>query len=116
MTEKPVRDHDKFMLRMPDGLRERIAGSARVNGRSMNSEIVATLLDQYPDTSPELQSRYNAVAELAYEIAGEEKGQALVDLIGDLLTFVVQHYETPGLSDPAMQFQLTLSETTEQGR
>lgn len=39
---------DKFMLRMPDGLRDRIAQVAKANGRSMNSEIVRTLENNYP--------------------------------------------------------------------
>lgn len=40
---------DKFMLRMPDGLRDRIAYAAKANNRSMNSEIVTTLEEKYPD-------------------------------------------------------------------
>jgi hypothetical protein len=36
-------------VRLPDGLRDRIARSAKLNGRSMNSEIVAVLLANYPD-------------------------------------------------------------------
>lgn len=31
---------DKFMFRMPDGFRDRLAARARANRRSMNSEIV----------------------------------------------------------------------------
>jgi hypothetical protein len=38
-----VRDQDKFMLRLPEGVRERIADAARANNRSMNAEIVARL-------------------------------------------------------------------------
>lgn len=34
---------DKFMLRMPEGMRERIAKSAKENNRSMNAEIVSRL-------------------------------------------------------------------------
>ena len=34
---------DKFMLRLPDGMRDRLAAAARANGRSLNSEIVARL-------------------------------------------------------------------------
>lgn len=30
---------DKFMLRLPDGVRDRIAASAKVSGRTMNAEI-----------------------------------------------------------------------------
>lgn len=37
------RDSDKFMLRLPDGMRDRIAASAKENNRSMNAEIVARL-------------------------------------------------------------------------
>lgn len=37
------RESDKFMLRLPDGMRERIAEAAKENNRSMNSEIVARL-------------------------------------------------------------------------
>lgn len=36
------------MLRLPDGMRERIKAAADQNNRSMNSEIVATLAEKYP--------------------------------------------------------------------
>lgn len=34
---------DKFMLRLPDGMRERIKVAAEANNRSMNAEIVSRL-------------------------------------------------------------------------
>ncbi len=34
------REQDKFVLRLPDGLRPRIATAAQDNHRSMNSEII----------------------------------------------------------------------------
>jgi len=37
------RTADKFVLRLPDGMRERIAEIAREQHRSMNSEIIARL-------------------------------------------------------------------------
>ncbi|SDY18052.1 Arc family DNA-binding protein [Citreimonas salinaria] len=37
------RDSDKFMLRLPAGMRERIKASAEENNRSMNAEIVHAL-------------------------------------------------------------------------
>jgi hypothetical protein len=40
---KPGRDSDQFLLRLPDGMRERILSAAEVNGRSMNAEIIARL-------------------------------------------------------------------------
>lgn len=37
------RSADKFVVRLPDGMRERIADVARVHHRSMNSEIISRL-------------------------------------------------------------------------
>jgi len=37
------RGDDQFMLRFPEGMRDRIKESAAANGRSMNSEIIARL-------------------------------------------------------------------------
>ena len=37
------RTADKFVVRLPDGMRERIAEVAREHHRSMNSEIIARL-------------------------------------------------------------------------
>jgi hypothetical protein len=37
------RDSDKFMLRFPEGLRDRMKQAAEDNGRSMNAEIVIRL-------------------------------------------------------------------------
>jgi hypothetical protein len=42
------RESDKFMLRLPDGMRDRIRAAAEANSRSMNAEIVATLEEKYP--------------------------------------------------------------------
>jgi len=37
------RTADKFVVRLPDGMRERVAEVARINHRSMNSEIIDRL-------------------------------------------------------------------------
>lgn len=39
----PGRGADQFVLRLPDGMRDRIAAIAKANGRSMNTEIVRCL-------------------------------------------------------------------------
>ena len=46
------RDSDRFMLRLPDGMRDRIKDAAHTNNRSMNAEIVATLEERYPAEKP----------------------------------------------------------------
>ena len=37
------REQDKFVLRLPEGLRPEIAGIARANQRSMNGEIIVRI-------------------------------------------------------------------------
>ena len=39
---------DKFMLRLPDGMRARIKAAAKAANRSMNAEIVAALEEKFP--------------------------------------------------------------------
>jgi plasmid stability protein len=51
-----TRESDKFMLRLPDGMRERIKYSAEAHGRSMNAEIVQALEDAFPSSGhPKVQ-------------------------------------------------------------
>lgn len=44
-TKKPVTAHDldRIIVRLPDGMREKIAELAATNGRSMTAEVVAAL-------------------------------------------------------------------------
>ena len=52
MSDQPKRQlEEKFVVRLPDGMRERIALQARENTRSMNSEIVHRL-----ETTAELEA------------------------------------------------------------
>lgn len=41
--KRPIQPNDKYIVRFPDGMRDRIAEIAKENGRSMNAEIVARL-------------------------------------------------------------------------
>lgn len=56
MTKQPFPsdNQDKFLLRLPEGMRERIKAAADKNSRSMNSEIVAALEDKFPVIDPDL--------------------------------------------------------------
>jgi hypothetical protein len=53
----PSDQQDKFMLRLPEGMRDRIKAVADANNRSMNSEIVATLEEKYPAMSAEITAK-----------------------------------------------------------
>ncbi|WP_273280953.1 Arc family DNA-binding protein [Pseudooceanicola atlanticus] len=46
------RGAEQYTVRFPDGLRDRIRVAAELNGRSMNAEIVATLMEHYPQPEP----------------------------------------------------------------
>lgn len=48
MSEETRTFSDKFMLRLPDGMRDRIKRAAEKNGRSMNAEIVQALEFYFP--------------------------------------------------------------------
>ena len=48
MAAQVNRESDKVIIRLPDGMRDRIKEAADSNGRSMNAEIVATLEEKYP--------------------------------------------------------------------
>ncbi|MEY3774319.1 MAG: hypothetical protein RLZZ129_1099 [Verrucomicrobiota bacterium] len=52
MAKKPYPSEvaDRFQVRMPDGLRDRIAEAAKASGRSMNSEIVHRLEGSFPSS------------------------------------------------------------------
>lgn len=49
MADNPSRDLNKFMLRLPQGMRSNIAERAKTNLRSMNSEIVMILASALGD-------------------------------------------------------------------
>jgi hypothetical protein len=49
MSKPPLQPQDKYVLRMPDGLRDRIKAYAERHGRSMNTEIVRVLEREFPE-------------------------------------------------------------------
>lgn len=54
------RDADKFVVRMPEGMREQIAEVARENHRSMNSEIVMRIQQSLEHSADFPTSKVNA--------------------------------------------------------
>lgn len=72
MTAPTSRDSDKFMLRLPEGMRDEIKEAADRNGRSMNAEIIARLrlaLGAGVDASDEDPQVVRLSSELAERIA-----------------------------------------------
>lgn len=52
MEKQPIQPQDKYVVRFPDGMRDRIKAAAEANNRSMNAEIIATLEEKYPAPTP----------------------------------------------------------------
>lgn len=54
----PSRTAEQFVVRFPDGMRDRIAEAAKANGRSMNAEIVHRLQESFGESSQKPKSTY----------------------------------------------------------
>lgn len=61
--------NDKFMLRMPDGMRERIKTAATTTGRSMNSEILSVLEMAFPPLPSNIENSLNMIKALSLDLA-----------------------------------------------
>ena len=76
MTAPPSKQLDQFVVRLPDGMRDRIRDAAQASNRSMNAEIVsrleATFLD---DDQPPIKVRWKL--EGSYE---EDLHQVLLEM------------------------------------
>ncbi|MGI8397772.1 MULTISPECIES: Arc family DNA-binding protein [Agrobacterium] len=84
-TKKPNDELDKFLLRMPDGLRERIKAAAERNNRSMNSEIIDSLEKLYPAPSINIDELARFLASINGSETTEEDDKYL-ETINDYLS------------------------------
>lgn len=69
MNTKPakIQPQDKFVVRFPDGLRDRVADEAKASGRSMNAEIVHRLELSFAQGAAVAQ--YRGAAEQGLDLA-----------------------------------------------
>jgi plasmid stability protein len=52
MAEMAGRGSDQYMVRFPEGMRDRLKAAAAENGRSMNTEIIARLEQSFEPYEP----------------------------------------------------------------
>jgi predicted aminopeptidase len=63
MSDLPEsRTADKFIVRLPDGMRDQIAEAARANNRTMNAEVIARLQQTFAKPVVPEQERAELVA------------------------------------------------------
>ncbi|MBW8285050.1 MAG: Arc family DNA-binding protein [Rhizobium sp.] len=101
----PSAKQDQFMLRFPDGLRDRIKVAAETNGRSMNSEIIARLedtliTDSYAE-SLEIHGVKSDLERKAREAAGIQQRLSTIEAKLDQLLALEDHYRADGTSSAA---------------
>lgn len=56
MTDAPSQSQDKFIVRLPDGMRDKIKAAAEANNRSMNAEIVVALTSWLVKDRPQVKA------------------------------------------------------------
>ena len=69
---------DKFMLRLPDGMRDRIKLAADANNRSMNAEIVALLEEKFPPPDIGLMEAFALVMKGGKPVRTRYEGKPVV--------------------------------------
>lgn len=87
MSRIPSRGVDQFMVRFPDGLRDRIKRAAEKNGRSMNAEIISVLEEQYPEPA----SMEETIADIqeSIRILRKFRGETLLNHLADQLDYLM---------------------------
>lgn len=71
----PSRLLDKIIIRVPDGMRERIKRAAEANGRSVNAELLALLDKAYPAVSL-IETLVMEIAEVVNSLPVENRDEA----------------------------------------
>lgn len=95
MSDFPSQQQDKFVLRLPDGMRDRIKFTADANSRSMNAEIVSTLEIAYPADS-EVDKLMTSIKDLTSMI-GEVGDVDMQDKLSNRLIALIDSIETSGV-------------------
>lgn len=114
MSDKPKsQNQDKFIVRLPDGMRERISVAADAAGCSMNAEIVSRLQDSFDTTEEtivwhrmiELKRLNRELARLHSEIEDLKKSAT-----GDAAKIASLQQEIAWRADARMQAIYTLND------
>ncbi|WP_313349946.1 Arc family DNA-binding protein [Paracoccus sp. (in: a-proteobacteria)] len=86
----PSEKQDRFIVRLPDGMRDRIKAVATMHNRSMNAEIISVLEEAFPPLSTALEHqltealRVTRDALYSTDLTEDQKD----DLWGKMMTFL----------------------------
>lgn len=81
----PSQKQERFIIRLPDGMRDRIAKAARANNRTMNGEVVSRL-EQSFRTNPQLPTPHIEPSKLAESVPGnlQQEFSSLKKVVAEL--------------------------------
>jgi hypothetical protein len=86
MAKFPSEEQDRFIVRMPDGMRDRLKDAAAKNSRSMNAEIVARLaytFDQSVHHQPMTPEMFDELFDKQVERRANPTDDATVEMLGE---------------------------------
>jgi len=102
-SDFPSRGLDKFVLRLPEGMRDKIGVAARANKRTMNAEIVQRLEASFSSTDEPLLviNKNTSEADIIWELRDSMQNlQAEVaELRTNLMKAIEAEAETAGVPD-----------------
>lgn len=98
--EKPVRDRDTILVRLPDGLKERIAELGRANGRSMGAEAAALLEKAIGNpTSTDLHLLWKEADEVRRNIVHAQRGIEASEMRLNMIRRQIHRMAGPDIGD-----------------
>ncbi|MCV9909935.1 Arc family DNA-binding protein [Brucella sp. HL-2] len=103
VQDTPSRKLDQYIVRMPDGMRDRIKAAADKNNRSMNAEIVATLEEKYPPQGLDIDLLAQFLESLA-GISAPDGDSSYLEMINDALGSADQPWTVKAGWDGAVTF------------
>ena len=81
MPNYPSQTADRFLVRLPDGMRQRLAESARAHNRTMTKDVVARLEASFENAGPALPQCVQDAVEDEIEARGGTPEEALTRLV-----------------------------------
>lgn len=88
-----VRDYDQFIVRLPEGMRDRIKAKADLYGISMNEAVVSVLNRAFPPPAT-MEEKLSELVRLVATLRGDDSYHlvdVLVDKIDEALEDVAQY-------------------------
>lgn len=93
MARKPAaKDQDKFVVRLPDGMRERIKAKADRAGMSMNEAIVWCLEQHFPEPKT-IEDKIDELVEAVAVLKGDDTYKGVDRLVAEVHSTLEEIYE-----------------------